>query len=308
MSPGSDREGVAERAERNRRILGVSKRQGDREGTPSRPPSLRFSFKRPQGRQGTTDACEGDSIPVTPPRRKAGKGTESENPDGEEVSSEILEPDEIDVFEPQRSGEEGSAQPSIEPDRGNQDSEGMADRATSSNQPIHAGDGDPSADFLQLTMMEIEVCDWGREYSRCPKWKDIWDQVHTDLDNWPKGFQFWENRLICQGRICILKTLQNAHIHAYHDFLGHPGPEKLWKRLVLMFDFADEGSAKAFSDVVMQQCETCQACQRPLRKKDALVYTPIPPHVMDSVALEKTRGLRWSWFRNWENFKLNWIY
>ena len=41
--------------------------------------------------------------------------------------------------------------------------------------------------------------------------------------------------------------------------------------------------------MVMQQCEVCQACQRPSRHLGPIAHTPIPPRVMESVALDVFR-------------------
>ena len=132
----------------------------------------------------------------------------------------------------------------------------------------------------------MEVCDWGKEYDRCPGWGDIWKKVHGDTDDWPAGIQFLGNRLISAGKVCIPLSLQNAHIRAYHEFLLHPGPERLWRVLAKQFYFAWWSEARKFCDEVMQQCASCQACQRPQRLTGTLAYVPVPPGIMQSIALD----------------------
>ena len=135
----------------------------------------------------------------------------------------------------------------------------------------------------------METCDWRGEYQRCTRWQVEWDNVHDDVENWPKGFQLVDGRLFFQGKLCFPRYLQAAHVRAYHDFYLHPGPERLWKKLTLLFEFADREETKKFTDTVMSQCESCQACQRPQRLKGPIVYTPIPPGIMESVAIDVFR-------------------
>ena len=58
--------------------------------------------------------------------------------------------------------------------------------------------------------------------------------------------------------------------------MGHPGAEKLWQILRTKAEWADEKEARKITEKVMSQCDTCQACQRPLNTKRQLVHTPIP--------------------------------
>ena len=196
------------------------------------------------------------------------------------MSSENTEPFENEG-EPLEEGGEGRALPTLDPSQ----------QATSSNQETHSGGGSDSTGPCphQLTVSEMETCDWRGEYQRCTRWQVEWDNVHDDVENWPKGFQLVDGRLFFEGKLCVPRYLQAAHVRAYHDFYLHPGPERLWKKLTLLFEFADREETKKFTDTVMSQCESCQACQRPQRLKGPIVYTPIPPGIMESVAIDVFR-------------------
>ena len=267
--------------EKNNWVRGVKKKPGVGEASNPSPP-LRFSFKRPQGRRPPVEMHEEITPLVSPPRRRAGEGTGEEISDGEEVSSEITEPFENeDRGEPLAEGGGERALPSLDPSQ----------QATSSNQAVDPIGVPGSVGPLprQLTVSEMETCNWCGEYQKCTRWVKEWDNVHDDVENWPKGFQLVDNRLYFEGKLCVPKYLQAAHVRAYHDFYLHPGPERLWKKLCVLFEFADREEAKAFTDVMMSQCESCQACQRSQRLKGPIVHTPIPPGVMESVAIDVFR-------------------
>ena len=74
--------------ERNLWVRCLERKPGAGGGTPPQPPPKRFTFKQPQGRRLSQDRDEGVSQPVTPPGRKAGKGTGREISEGDEEKSE----------------------------------------------------------------------------------------------------------------------------------------------------------------------------------------------------------------------------
>jgi len=265
--------------QRNLWVRGVDKNPRGGGGTPPTPPP-RFFFRQPQGRRAPMESTEKISEhPQPPPQRRAGEGGSSENFDGEEVSSEISEQNfrhEELVLE---MGGNGAAAPSTNPAE-------LATSTSSLNPIDEDGEEDPIDTHPQLTMAEMEICDWGKEYERCPFWGESWRKIHGSADDWPPGFQFLENRLIFEGKICIPLSLQNAHIRAQHEFMLHPGPERLWKCLVRQFMFASWAKAREYCENVMQQCASCQACQRPRNLKGPIVHVPVPPGVMQSVAMD----------------------
>jgi hypothetical protein len=94
----------------------------------------------------------------------------------------------------------------------------------------------------------MESCVWQEEYERCPFFGAPRESVHGGADDWPEGYQYVKDRLYLNGKSCIPYTLQHAHIRAYHDFLLHCGPERLWKKLLLLYEFADWGQAKDYTE------------------------------------------------------------
>lgn len=128
--------------------------------------------------------------------------------------------------------------------------------------------------------------DWGNFYHTCPRWWDTWVATHHPKMAWPKGIKMHKDRMYLNEKLCVPLQLQSLWIRENHTHMGHPGPEKLWQMLKTKVEWAREGDAKYFVNLVMSQCETCQACQRPLNLKRPLVHTPIPPKIMSSVAMD----------------------
>ena len=110
------------------------------------------------------------------------------------MSSEITEPFENeDRGEPLAEGGGGRALPSLDPSQ----------QATSSNQAVDPIGVPGSVGPLprQLTVSEMETCNWCGEYQKCTRWVKEWDNVHDDVENWPKGFQLVDNRLYFEGKL-----------------------------------------------------------------------------------------------------------
>ena len=128
--------------------------------------------------------------------------------------------------------------------------------------------------------------DWGHEYEKCPRWGPVFRSAHGRCAEWPKGVKLFRGFLYSEELLCIPYSLQEIIIREHHAFLGHVGHERLWKAMELRFQWADRSSAMKFSRVVMGQCESCQACQKPVDLKGILEPTPIPPAPMTSVALD----------------------
>ena len=76
-------------------------------------------------------------------------------------------------------------------------------------------------------------------------------------------------------------------IRIHHSQAGHPGGDRLWPQFGRFYIFPDDAVAKRFTDKVMSQCEVCQVSE-PTRGpyKCHMEPTPIPPFIMDSVAVD----------------------
>ena len=267
-------------------------------------PRKRFHHTQPQGFRTPSGDQEGTPIPATPPERRAGQGAGGGVPVGVEAEMSPRTP--IFVNPGSDADSFPAAQP--EPDLSfPMDGEGDWEFIPSAHAPP-PDQGSPSHEIedvppsepqeptpLQeelelepeqeperdppLTVKEMVVCNWEREYDRCPTFGFAWKATHGRAENWPQGFRLQNHRLFAEGKECIPWTLQNATIRNYHDFMLHIGPEKLWEKLDRQFLFADTGKAKEFTWAVGDECETCQACKRAAAKKrPSHFHSHTPPH------------------------------
>ena len=65
---------------------------------------------------------------------------------------------------------------------------------------------------VSLTVQEMESCDWGEEYKKCPCFRQIWEEVHGAEPKWPEKYHLSGGRLLFEGRLCIPTSLQHAWI------------------------------------------------------------------------------------------------
>ena len=284
--------------QRNSWVRGITGKSGRKEEPAATPPARRFFFKRPQGVQARRDVQEEPTPVASPPQRRAGEGAPVLRPAGvEEPSSPDSHPDSFpDPFPEFHSGpsseagdsaggEEDAAAPPPTSPRAARPPTPSSSSSSPVPQPVApAQEAVPPA--RELNTAEYDCCNWEAEYHLCPTFTEPWSLTHGLAEEWPPGYRLIPDRLLFEGRICIPSSLQKAHIRLYHEHLLHPGWERLWKDLKARFEFADLGRAKDFVQVVGQQCETCQACQRPYSKAGPLVFTPIPPHIMVSIAID----------------------
>ena len=133
---------------------------------------------------------------------------------------------------------------------------------------------------------DIWALDWGREYMNCPRWGEVFKATLEPQGTWPGKVKLFKDKMYLEERLCVPSSLTKSLIRDHHSFLGHVGFERLWKSLVTRFQWPDLADAKKFAKTVLGQCEVCQACQRPTNLKGWMDSTPIPPMVMQSVALD----------------------
>ena len=151
----------------------------------------------------------------------------------------------------------------------------------------------------EINMQELEECDWEKHYVKCPEWKETWEATkdNTYMD-WPHGVKCAQGRMYLDEKLCIPMTLQRAWIRENHEVSGHASGKRLWEHMLLQVNWADERLAKRHTNLVTKQCETCQACQRPVRKTGVVEFTPIPPKTMVSVAIDLFRMPHVTWEGN----------
>ena len=88
---------------------------------------------------------------------------------------------------------------------------------------------------------------------------------------------------------CVPTALQNGWVREYHSRVGHMGSEKLWVYVQKHMEWGDLNHARDACLDVMKECHVCQACQRPLRLRSTMDFSPIPPVPMSSVAIDLFR-------------------
>ena len=156
--------------------------------------------------------------------------------------------------------------------------------------PVDPTDFATSSDAETGIMTDPECLEenWGNFYQNCPRWKNLWIGTQNRLVPWPKGVKTHEGKMYLNERLCIPYALQGLYIRQNHAHLGHPGAEKLWKVLETRVAWAIDREAKTWTEVVMSQCDTCQACQRPPNSKRPLVHPPYHP--------ESCQALQWTYF------------
>ena len=267
----------------------VERRSGQEPSSP--PHEFFFKHQGPSTRQGMD--------PKEPPLRGVGKGPSGPQPDGkkrrnrrspnqedrerlkdeeEEMSLQDEEEEQELLQDPEEEGEvksEGEGEPDM--------LSGFEENGSNLGE-CTPEDAEPVERVI--TFQELQTCTWGAEYLICPKWQVRYAETQDSQCAWPKGFQVREGRMYLHGKLCIPTSLQAPWIREHHEFLGHVGPERLWYNLEEKVQWADQDKAKKIVFGIMAQCETCQACQRPLTMQGPLEPTPIPSKIMDSVAID----------------------
>ena len=76
------------------------------------------------------------------------------------------------------------------------------------------------------------------------KWGETFKKILDASGDWPKGIQLKGDRMYKDGQLCIPTTLQDPWIRGHHEFLGHVGPERLWKDIEGKYQFADKERTK----------------------------------------------------------------
>ena len=127
--------------------------------------------------------------------------------------------------------------------------------------------------------------DWSEWYKNCPKWGDTWNSLDIP-EHWPPEFKVIDNRLFLNNKECVPTALQHEVIRLGHEVKGHHGFERTWELLSRQYEWADARVAQECTRTINRECHTCQANDRPRNKYGPIAYTPIPPAIMEHVALD----------------------
>ena len=170
-----------------------------------------------------------------------------------------------------------------EPDRG-PESEEAAERRPRTPTPAPAP-GVPTA--LGPQGAPAWDGDWGWWYENCNEFGPPWSLTKSG-NVWPEGFQVGENgRLFHDGKMCVPTGVTNVVLQKHHNAVGHLGGERLIAELDRWFEFGDPPAVKKVAGEIIKRCGVCQAAEHPHHSlKAPLRPTPIPPRLMDSVALD----------------------
>ena len=129
--------------------------------------------------------------------------------------------------------------------------------------------------------------DWTDEYEACPVWGPMLGQVTTDDGEWPEGVRFDHGRFYRHGLLCVPTGRVEQVIRLHHSHAGHPGGSRLWPQMGRWYEWPDEGKTKRFTEKVQASCEVCQVSEATRGPyKCHIEPTPIPPYLMDSVAVD----------------------
>jgi hypothetical protein len=252
------------------------------------PPPTQFFFKHmgEPARQG--------SGPEAPSPRGLGTGPSDSRPDGKFQKNRqgtAVQENEEDMAVKIEEGEELLFDASAPDSRVISEGGGLPDDSSDlAPSEGDSGDGHPRAtdpeEEKMITYQELQTCDWDRAYRHCPTWQIKFGETQDAECDWPKGFQVREDRMYFEGKLCIPSSLQNPWIRGQREFLGHVGPDRLWYSVEDKFEWADKVKAKKAVFDMMKQCDTCQACQRPVTLLGPMEPTFVPKHIMQSVAID----------------------
>ena len=243
--------------------------------------------------QENAEEAECMVIKLISPRQLLGITTRSGKTTSESPQQGQFAPPRQVHFEP----EAGSHQPVSHPisherwegstgedDESDSDDEGEIVDLTEPFEPLITHDEASSS--THITMQSVSEMDWAPFYASCPVWGSIWRDTHDVSNPWPEGVKLFKDKLYFSEFLCIPTVLQQPYIRLCHDQMGHVGTERLWTHLSRTCKWADAKVARNFCEKVARQCETCQACSRDIHLKGPVEFTPIPPAIMSSVAID----------------------
>ncbi len=118
----------------------------------------------------------------------------------------------------------------------------------------------PLPRFTFITAKEVTRIKWDPFYAQCPRFGEIWVQIHQHRADWPKGYRIRSEKLFFHEKLCVPQALQNGWVREYHTKVGHVGSEKLWDFMQKHFEWGDSKHARDACFDVMQECRACQAC------------------------------------------------
>ena len=144
---------------------------------------------------------------------------------------------------------------------------------------------------------ELIADSWEKDYLKSDWWGKEWRDAHSvdefgneivrTSDKWPDGIRIAGNRMIADGLIAVPEKRVVQVIKDLHVTLNHLGTQKLLKEMTRRYNVPPKINLPEECKKVKQACPICQACDPPFWSMEfPMDFTPIPPHVMSSVAID----------------------
>ena len=96
-----------------------------------------------------------------------------------------------------------------------------------------------------------------------------------------------DGKLYFENKLCIPLGMTRDVVKAHHWAVGHIGGKRLILQMDRFYRWANEERAHRYANQMQKVCPICQAMEHPhhalkLRQDP----TPVPPNLMDSVAVD----------------------
>lgn len=129
--------------------------------------------------------------------------------------------------------------------------------------------------------------DWSVEYATSPCWRSTWEATQNPGVQWPEGVRLHLKQMLCDGRICVPEARVAQVVRDHHVSTGHVGVKRLVSDLQRRYAWPSTTRVFEVAQKVRRECVVCQACEHPnWSLRHPIVPTPVPAHVMSSVALD----------------------
>ena len=147
----------------------------------------------------------------------------------------------------------------------------------------------PTPDVAQSSSSthDAQQREWYQEYDCSLQWGDVWKATQVPGGVWPEGIRIHQGRMISEGRICVPESRVQEVLREHHEFMGHAGVHKVVKEVYRRYALPVSVRVHEAVRAVQRGCAVCQACDPPnWSLKLPVSHTPVPGHVMTSVALD----------------------
>ena len=246
------------------------------------------------------DSSEKQTVQVLPITTRSGLvlGEEDNGPRPSGNVQRPLNPNAA-PFEPYRHGavdEAGNALPTAMPEKGFGRGAKHPSRRTGRGRPSQVnpppqneqGVTEGRLDEPSSSSTGSALCgEWAAEYLASPWWNERWLATQTPGAAWPEGVRLHQNHMILDGKICLPETRVSPVLKEFHSFLGHVGIKKMMTEVERRYVLP--GSVNLADEVrrIRQTCPICQSNDPPnWSLRTPLSFTPVPSHIMTSVALD----------------------